>query len=145
MKKSIFITFLLVLGCLLGFENLHAQSPSKTQSDSTKISLVPKMTFDKPTHDFGLVKKGEVKYTEFTFTNTGDVPIEIDLVARCECTDVDYPILPVKPGEKGTLKVTFNSAKKDVVEVIYLDIICTNIDPRTDGPFVASVNYTYQF
>ena len=60
-------------------------------------------------HDFGLVKEdgGAVSH-EFTFTNTGDAPLVIiSATASCGCTRPTYTQQPVKPGKKGTIKVTY--------------------------------------
>ena len=39
------------------------------------------MTFDQMFMDIGQVKKGEKRYFEFPFTNTGTEPLKIDLVS----------------------------------------------------------------
>lgn len=60
-------------------------------------------------HDFGMIKEenGAVKHV-FEFTNTGDAPLVIlDAKATCGCTRPEYPKNPIKPGEKGKIKVTF--------------------------------------
>jgi hypothetical protein len=35
-----------------------------------------------------------------------------DAVATCGCTKPEWPKTPIKPGEEGEIKVTFNSAGK---------------------------------
>lgn len=70
----------------------------------------PVMTFETKIHDFGTIKEAEgpVTYT-FEFTNTGDEPLVIvNVNASCGCTRPEYPKAPVKPGQKGKIKVTFN-------------------------------------
>ena len=101
------------------------------------------MQFDKKYHDFGSVKKGEIKTTFFEFTNTGDEAIEIELISACDCTTTDYPRLPVKPGEKGVIKVIFDSTEKDESEVIDVDIYLKNSHPKTGVPIIEMVQYTY--
>ena len=70
--------------------------------------------FDKLTHDFGTFSENESKLTcVFTFTNTGDQPLIINqAVASCGCTVPEYTKDPVKPGESGQIKVTYNGAGK---------------------------------
>ena len=61
------------------------------------------------THDFGNVREsgGPVR-CEFTFTNTGDSPLVIvSAKASCGCTQPKYPTDPIKPGGKGTIRVTY--------------------------------------
>ena len=49
----------------------------------------------------------------FTFTNTGKEPLIITSAAgSCGCTVPEWPKEPIKKGDKGTVKVTFNSAGK---------------------------------
>ncbi|MEO0898453.1 MAG: DUF1573 domain-containing protein [Bacteroidota bacterium] len=64
-------------------------------------------------HEFGTVTSGDkVKHT-FTFTNSGDQPLELTRVkASCGCTVPNYSKEPIKPGEQGTIDVTFNSTGK---------------------------------
>lgn len=65
--------------------------------------------FIEKSHDFGNIpeKGGAVNY-EFEFTNTGNAPLAIiSATASCGCTRPSFPKEPVKPGKKGTVKVTF--------------------------------------
>lgn len=66
--------------------------------------------FDNITHDFGkFSSKDAVQKCVFTFTNTGNAPLIINqAIASCGCTVPSYTKEPVKPGEKGTIKVTYN-------------------------------------
>ena len=117
--------------------NLQAQKVE----GSDRLGAV--MQFDKKYHDFGSVKKGEIKTTFFEFTNTGDEAIEIELISACDCTTTDYPRLPVKPGEKGVIKVIFDSTEKEESEVIDVDIYLKNSHPKTGVPIIEMVQYTY--
>ena len=47
------------------------------------------MTFDQPQIDIGMIKKGETKEIEYTFTNTGTEDLEIAQVSTCDCTQVE--------------------------------------------------------
>ena len=108
------------------------------------LSGLPIMHFDERVHDFGKVKKGAVKTHVFTFTNLGDVPLEIDIATSCDCTTLDYSTAEVKPGEKGQIKVTFDSAKKDESETVDVDIYLKNIDPEIGAPIFERIQYTYE-
>jgi hypothetical protein len=67
--------------------------------------------FTEETHDFGKIPQGTPVTYEFQFTNVGDAPIIISTVeASCGCTVPTYSNTPVKKGEKGTIKATFNAA-----------------------------------
>ncbi len=68
------------------------------------------MSFEKETHDFGSIKEGETATYEFVFTNTGNQPIEIATVkASCGCTTPFWTKGLIKPGEKGTVKASYDS------------------------------------
>jgi len=110
-------------------------------SSNEKSQLV---TWDVKMIDLGKVKKGEVKETSFQFTNTGNEPIEIELISACDCTTTDYPRLPVKPGETGTIDVVFNSTEKEESETIDIDIFLKNVDPETQTPVIEMVQYKYE-
>lgn len=75
------------------------------------------MTFSKTTHDFGNIKQGDKVSTEFEFTNTGNFDLTIfEAKGSCGCTIPEYPKKPIKPGEKGVIKVQFNSAGKEGIQ-----------------------------
>lgn len=62
-------------------------------------------------HDFGQIKVGEPVSHEFTFTNTGDIPLVISTVqASCGCTVTSYTKEPIAPGGTGYVKATYNAA-----------------------------------
>ena len=72
------------------------------------------MTFDEASHDFGTITEGDVVKTTFTFTNTGKVHLYIvDARGSCGCTVPKFPKnLPIAPGEKGEILVSFDSNNK---------------------------------
>jgi len=72
------------------------------------------ITFDKTIHKFGTFSESSPKVScVFTYTNTGDKPLVINqATAACGCTVPEYTKAPVKPGEKGEIKVTYNGAGK---------------------------------
>ena len=70
--------------------------------------------FEKTTHDFGSFSESNPKVTcVFAFENVGEQPLVINqAIASCGCTVPEYTKEPVKPGEKGEIKVTYNGAGK---------------------------------
>lgn len=70
--------------------------------------------FEKLTHNFGKFSENAPKVTTvFKFTNVGDAPLVINqAVASCGCTVPEYTKAPIKPGEQGTIKITYNGAGK---------------------------------
>jgi hypothetical protein len=73
----------------------------------------PVFKFDDTKWNFGMVRESELVHMEFKFTNTGTEPIIItEVKTSCGCTKVDYPKTPIKPGEKGVIKVNFDTTGK---------------------------------
>lgn len=66
--------------------------------------------FTETEHDFGTIPyKGDATYS-FVFKNTGKEPLILNNVrASCGCTKPEWPKKPVKKGEKGTIKVSYNT------------------------------------
>ena len=82
-------------------------------SVSAQSKKGPVMVFDRTSHDFGDVpRKGGDLIKEFRFVNEGDAPLVIKKITKsCSCMDVDYSRKPVKPGESGVIKVTYQPHK----------------------------------
>jgi hypothetical protein len=67
--------------------------------------------FNEEKHDFGKIPQGTPVTTAFEFTNIGKEPLILTEVRpTCGCTIADYTKNPVKPGEKGIIKITYNAA-----------------------------------
>ncbi|MBK8487548.1 MAG: DUF1573 domain-containing protein [Bacteroidetes bacterium] len=73
------------------------------------------MLFERDIHDFGEIIQGEIATTEFKFSNTGKSDLIIASArASCGCAVPEYPKEPIKPGESGVIKVSYNSeGRKD--------------------------------
>lgn len=69
--------------------------------------------FDKMIHNFGTFSENQpTQKCVFTFTNVGTAPLIINqAVASCGCTIPSYTKAPIKPGEKGEIKVTYNGTE----------------------------------
>lgn len=78
--------------------SLHAQVPSEV------------ITFNERVFDFGKFKEQEGKVSHsFTFHNKGKVPVAIEHVATgCGCVSFEYSKEPVRPGNAGSIVVTYN-------------------------------------
>lgn len=69
------------------------------------------MKFDKISHNFGRFSRKETPIMThyYVFTNTGNAPLVIKQArVSCDCTTVEYPSNPIQPGEKDSVKVSFN-------------------------------------
>ena len=81
---------------------------------NTKPKGKGEMKFEKTCHDFGVFAPDTAILTyEFEFTNVGKTPLIIHQAsASCGCTVPEYPLEPIQPGGKGTIKVTYNGKGK---------------------------------
>ena len=70
--------------------------------------------FDKVSIDLGTFSESNpVQEAVFTFTNVGQAPLIINqAVASCGCAVPSYTKEPIKPGQKGQIKVTYNGKGK---------------------------------
>src|SRR6187401_934933 len=102
------------------------------------------MKFDKKLVELGTVKKGDKKEMTFNFMNTGNQPLEIEMVSSCECTTLDWPVGKVfKPGEKGSIHAIFDSSEKEVGETTDIDIVLKQTDPKTRNPILYKLQYKF--
>ena len=93
--------------------NIPATADTKSGQTSKEDPNGPKIKFDHTSYDFGTVMQGEKLTHTFTFTNTGKSVLVISSTsASCGCTTSTPPRAPIKPGEKGELKVTYNGTGK---------------------------------
>lgn len=97
MKKVLSIT-LMLFACLT-----YAAAQQQAQ-----------IKFDKVSIDLGTFSESNpVQEAVFTFTNVGQAPLIINqAVASCGCAVPSYTKEPIKPGQKGQIKVTYNGKGK---------------------------------
>lgn len=90
------------------------RNPVDAGVDNIDTASVAKLTFtDSNEYAFGSVKEGEVIQHDFTFTNTGKVPLLITKArSTCGCTVSSYTEQPVAPGAEGLISVTFDTKNK---------------------------------
>jgi hypothetical protein len=110
------------------------QAPTVTPEKATTI------TFEKEVHDFGTVKEGDEVTYVFKFKNSGDKPLLIsDAKGSCGCTVPDYPKNPIAPGEKGEIKVKFNSKGKPGAQTKFVTLNANTIPAETRLTIKANV------
>lgn len=80
---------------------------------SSNLTELPKIEFKIKEHDFGKVIQGERLSFGFKFKNIGNSDLIISAVSTsCGCTASDFPTKPIKPGQEGVVKITFDSNKR---------------------------------
>jgi hypothetical protein len=119
--KHIFVFFfatMLLWGCSGGRQQDNrlpadlVNNPRSASGDSAK-SKIPVMHFENKEHDFGKVIQGEKVTYAFRFDNRGQADLLITSVSSsCGCTVPEYTTDPIAPGQKGTIKVTFDSSNR---------------------------------
>jgi len=103
------------------------KNPASASASDNKTK-VPKMEFEQETHDFGTIKQGEKVTYEFQFKNAGDGDLLIRTAnGSCGCTVPEWPKDPVHPGQKGIIKVTFDSAGKTGLQHKTVTIISNTV------------------
>lgn len=80
------------------------------QENSAETKPITTIVFDKVEYVYGDIEYGGDGQCVFTFTNTGNEPLVLTNVrASCGCTAPSWPKDPIKPGEKGEIKVKYNT------------------------------------
>ena len=105
-----------VLGCTsknkgeIGSDIVHIPVSAEGKDEKARM---PKIEFERTSHDFGKLIQGEkVSYT-FKFKNTGNASLVISgVVPSCSCTVAQFTKTPVLPGEEGIITVNFNTETK---------------------------------
>ncbi|QTD38044.1 DUF1573 domain-containing protein [Polaribacter batillariae] len=78
---------------------------------STSINA-QEFKFEKETIDYGKIAKGSNGERTFVFTNIGNAPLIIEKIqSSCGCTVPKKPEQPIMPGEKGEIKVSYDTKR----------------------------------
>ena len=68
--------------------------------------------FDVETINYGKIEKGSDGIRVFEFTNIGDAPLIIKQIkSSCGCAIPEKPTKPILPGEKGSIKVSYDTKR----------------------------------
>lgn len=89
------------------------ENPATAGNPTAESKNSAEMTFETMEHNFGDIMEGQSVEKTYNFTNTGKNPLLIDRCdVTCGCTVPSFPKEPIAPGEKGSIKVVFNSNGK---------------------------------
>ena len=101
-------------------------------SGSSDSTALPRITFEKDFHDFGKLMAGEKVTYSFKFKNTGKTMLIISTVTTsCGCTISDYPREPIKPGEGGSVDVSFDSEGRHGIQNKTITVMSNTQPPST--------------
>ncbi|MBW7845374.1 MAG: DUF1573 domain-containing protein [Bacteroidia bacterium] len=108
MKKFI-ITALVAISATITVKAQAVAAQKPTPKNQAEI------TFEKETHDFGVIPQNVPATYTFVITNTGKAPLIItNAAASCGCTTPDWTKEAIAPGKKGFVKATYNAASPGV-------------------------------
>lgn len=116
MKKILFVFTCLLISSVFGF----------SIDRKNEKNVIPGVTFDKLSFDYGNIPYDGDGNTTFTLTNNAKEPLVIiDCRASCGCTIPKWGKEPVKPGASTKIEVGYNT--------------------RLPGPFSKSIRVTTNF
>ena len=111
MKKTV-LFLILAMGIAIG---MNAQSQKAVRSEispdgSSKAENYAEIKFDTLRCNMGIFPESDpVRKYSFTFTNVGTAPLIVNQAfASCGCTVPTFTKEPIKPGDKGSIDVTYN-------------------------------------
>lgn len=106
-------------------------NPNSANGKASAESL-PILTFEKMEHDFGRILEGETVSYEFSFTNTGKSDLILaDVTTSCGCAVPSYSKIPIRSGNKGSIKVSFNSQGRRGLQTKSI-VVVANTQPNTE-------------
>jgi hypothetical protein len=92
------LAFVIISGC--------SQAPRTAELIKNGASI----EFETTDHDFGTIAEGGDGTYEFIFKNTGKEPLVLSNVrSSCGCTVPEWPKEPILKGDKGKIKVSYNT------------------------------------
>jgi len=133
MKYNFLILFILTISFIGCKKNNNISSdivnnPASLENNKVSASNAI-IKFETTEHDFGDIMEGEKVSYSFKFNNVGKNDLVITSVSTtCGCTVTDFPKDPLKPGESGTIEVTFNSSGRSGKQVKVITV-ATNANP----------------
>lgn len=104
--KRFLLSAIFVFALMLG-----ANAQQTKGQNPTEVTSQAEITFDKLEHDYGEVKQNGNGVCEFTYTNTGSVPLVLSKVrSSCGCTVPKWSKEPLMPGQSASITVKYNTS-----------------------------------
>jgi len=112
----------------------------KTASGEASTKGTPRISFESVVHDFGRVIEGEKITYAFKFSNSGKGDLLITgVTSTCGCTVPEFTKAPLKPGELGNIKVTFDSSNRKGFQNKVITVVSNTIPSTTELKIKAMV------
>ncbi|MDR1739662.1 MAG: DUF1573 domain-containing protein [Bacteroidales bacterium] len=111
MKKTLVGILAFVFVCGMGLTQAQKATPTTPETSVAPEAVEgPEIKFEKIEHNYGTIQKGANGDCEFEFVNTGTEPLILSNVqASCGCTTPSWPREPIAPGQKGIIKVHYDT------------------------------------
>lgn len=120
-------------------KTIHQEIPQASKNETIATEPVEnplaKIVFDSSAYHFGQIKQGDIIEREVFFTNMGPGLLIIELISACECTTLDWSRLPIKPGNRSSIKIIYNSKEKQGAQIVDIDVIANTQPPSTYTKF----------
>jgi hypothetical protein len=133
----VFVLLMILSGCSSGDQKSEATLPADLVNNPNSATgksgngSLPVITFEETEHDFGRLIEGETVSYSFNFTNTGKTDLIIaEVTTSCGCTVPSYSTTPVRPGEKGVIKIAFSSSGRRGYQSKNI-LVTSNTQPNT--------------
>lgn len=103
------LTGRLIMCVAVAIASLTMSYSGLTQGKGQKKSRL--LTFEKTVHDFGeITHEDGAQECSFKYKNQTDTTILIyDVKVFCNCTKVEWPRKPIRPGDEGEIKVRYDN------------------------------------
>lgn len=134
-QKMLVLLFMtgIVISCGTNSEEYSTTLVNNPLTADGKIdsASMPKFNFYETEHDFGRIIAGEKVSYVFKFKNVGKSNLLISSVsASCGCTVPEFSKKPIKPGDEGTISVTFDSKGRSGLQKKTVTILANTL-PNT--------------
>ena len=124
---------------LIGASACGPKGKSKASEIETTLAKTTLM-FIAAEHDFGQVNEGEKVAHVYEVLNTGDVDLLLqDVSPSCGCTTPKYDKKPIRPGEKGSIKIVFNTKGRPGKQHKTVTVVTNTEPPNTVLTFTCDV------
>ena len=105
------LTFLLPLNIAIADQKASDEKSAKNALTNTSTKIVARAKYAETTFNFGNVTAGTVVTHSFEFKNVGNTDYKITrIVSGCGCTAASSSDDSIAPGEKGAVKVDFDTS-----------------------------------
>jgi len=145
LKKTaamLFVASMVLTACKK--ENAALRIDDKTAKEAeiahAQSGNLPVSEFDSMEFDFGNIKQGDKVEHTFKVSNAGTADLIIsEAKPGCGCTVSDYTKTPIKPGEEGKIKVTFDSKGKSGATSKSVTVTTNTENPKQVLTFKADI------